>query len=96
MDKDEKEKRIQDAEDIRLMQSTPGWKILESLLQEQLQAYISDNAMSADNWENYLNKRGKIFGIQLLLTNIEDYKRMGEEAKEDKVDNYSEDTNGQM
>jgi hypothetical protein len=93
MDKDEKEKRIQEAEDIRLMKQTPGWIILENLLNEQLKAYITDNAIAANDWEDYINKRGKIFGIQLLLSNIDDYERMGEEAK---ADNYPEGTNSQI
>lgn len=93
MDKDEKEKRIQEAEDIRLMKQTPGWIILENLLNEQLKAYITDNAIAANDWEDYINKRGKIFGIQLLLSDIDDYERMGEEAK---ADNYPEGTNSQI
>lgn len=85
-DKNELKERVDFAEDILKMQKTAGWKKLEKLYREQLQAYIYDNATNATDWEDYLKKSGKIFGINLLLSDIEDIIRQGEEAKE-KIDN---------
>jgi len=74
--------RASDGEEIERMMATPGWKIVESLLKDQLEAYVADNATSAKDWNDYLEKSGKIFGIRLLLTDLDDYVRQGQEAKE--------------
>jgi len=70
-------------EDILKMKRTSGWKYLESLYKDQLNAYIADNAMNATDWNDYLKKRGMIQGINLLLTNIEDIERQGIEAQKE-------------
>lgn len=80
-DKDELQERIDFAEDIKRMQKTAGWKRLEKLYSDQIKAYTADNAINAKNWEDYLDKKGKIFGMNLLLTDIEDFIRQGEEAQ---------------
>jgi hypothetical protein len=79
---DELRQRIDFAEDTKKMLKTDGWIRHEALLKEQLQAYIADNSTNALDWNDYLKKSGKIFGINLLLTNIEESIRQGEEAKE--------------
>lgn len=81
-DLDELKERADFAEDIKRMMKTPGWKRLEKLYTEQLQAYIADNSTNAKDWNDYLDKKGKIHGINLLLLDIEDILRQGEEAEE--------------
>lgn len=81
-DQDELRERVDFAEDIKKMQKTAGWKRLEKLYKEQIQGYIADNATNAKDWNDYLDKKGKIHGMNLLMTDIEDFLRQGEEAKE--------------
>ena len=73
-------KRIDDAEAIARMRETDGWRIFEANLRSQLEAYVADNAMDATSWDDYLKKAGKIFGIRLVLVDLEDFQRQGEEA----------------
>jgi hypothetical protein len=70
-------------EDILKMKRTPGWKYLEKLYKEQLEAYRTDNATNAKDWNDYIDKKGKIYGINLLLTDIEDIERTGQVAQEE-------------
>lgn len=90
-DKDiaELKRRVDNGEAVKKMCETDGWKAVESLLQEQLEAYKIDNATEAKDWDDYKQKAGKIFGIQLLLTNISDFITQGQDASEelDKLNN---------
>lgn len=85
----ELKERVDQGDAVERMMKTDGWKLLGPLLHEQLEAYRVDNATAAKDWEDYMAKRGKIFGIELLLTDIEDYIRLGKEASEelDKLNN---------
>lgn len=78
----ELEKRVSDRDDILRMKKTQGWKLLEKLFDEQLKSYVADNATEAKDWNDYLRKAGKIFGIQLVMVDVEDYIRQGDEAEE--------------
>jgi len=81
--------RVDQGDAVERMMATEGWAIVYAHFQEQLEAYKADNATNATNWDDYLKKSGKIFGIQLFLANLEDFIRMGKEAAEklDKLDN---------
>jgi len=70
-------------EDILKMKKTNGWKYLEGLYRDQLEAYRNDNATNAKDWNDYIDKKGKIHGINLLLTDIEDIERAGELARDE-------------
>lgn len=87
--KEELKKRIDDGDAILRMTGTEGWQILEALLKEQLEVYKSDVLFNCKTWEQYQEQRGKAWAINLLLTDIEDYVRMAEEAKDQiqKLDN---------
>lgn len=87
-DLEELKERVDQAEMIREMKETAGYKFLEALLKEQQQAYEIDNATNALNWDDYLKKAGKIFGIQLFFADIEDIVRRGLSAADeiDKLD----------
>lgn len=74
--------RADRADAVSRMKATEGWQIVEALLREQLDAYEKDNAADAESWDEYLRKAGKIFGIRLLLIDIEDFERQGQSAKE--------------
>lgn len=82
-DINELEERVAFADDIEKMCKTPGWKRLEALLKEQSEAYIHDNATNASDWNDYMKKSGKIFGIQLMFADIADILIRGEQAKEE-------------
>ena len=75
------EKRVQDATDILKMSKTNGWIILNNLLQEQLEAYKAELLVGCKDFQEYQEKRGKAWGISLLVADVADYVRMGEEAE---------------
>jgi hypothetical protein len=87
--KEELKKRIDDADAIAAMMSTDGWKLLEALLREQLEAYKADVLFNCKSWDQYQEQRGKAWAINLLLTDIEDFQLQGAEASESitKLDN---------
>lgn len=76
------EEQLSEGELVEQMTDTKGWQIVEAHLKDQLMAYITDNATNASSWENYQEKAGKIFGIQILLTDIADFVENGKRAKE--------------
>lgn len=82
-DDEELKRKAELYEDILKMKRTSGWKYLENLYKEQLQGYITDNAMNAIDWQDYLKKRGMIQGINLFLTDIEDIEMQGQEAQKE-------------
>lgn len=75
--------RIDQGDEVERMLQTPGWKIVEGHLRDQLQAYMYDNASRAEDWNDYLKKAGKIAGIELLLTDISDFVEFGKQAAEE-------------
>lgn len=85
------QQQVEEGESVRSMMMTEGWKIVEKNLKEQLEAYVADNATSAKDWDDYLKKSGKIFGIQLLLVDLADYIRAGDQAKEELSKNPKSD-----
>ena len=78
--KDQLKKRCDDAKAILQMSRTPGWKLIETLLGEQLEAYKAELLVGCKNYEEYQEKRGKAWGISILKADLQDYIRMGEEA----------------
>lgn len=76
-------KRCDDAEAILTMKKSKGWKLIENLLQEQLEAYKAELLVGCKNYEEYQEKRGKAWGISILWADVEDYIRQGEEASEE-------------
>lgn len=74
------QKIVEEAGAVELMINSEGWQIVEKNLRNQLEAYIVSNSTEATDWDNYKKIAGKISGIQLLLVDIEDYIRKGQEA----------------
>lgn len=81
--RDQLARQAEQGEAVRRMRETEGWKIVESHLKDQLEAYEKDNAADAKSWDEYLRKAGKIFGIRLLLVDIADFERQGDNAAEE-------------
>lgn len=77
---EELKRRVDDAEAIQAMTQTAGWQVLTKLLDEQLDAYKADMLLQCKSWDDYQEKRGKAFGIQLLRVDVEDFIRQGEDA----------------
>lgn len=75
--------RVDRADAIRQMTQTEGWVLLSKLFQEQFEAYQADLLIGCKNWDEYLDKRAKAFAIRLLLTDIEDFIRQGEDAEKE-------------
>lgn len=82
-DTDDLERRVNDAESIKEMKETDGWQLVNKLFQEQLEVYKAELLIGCEDWETYLKKQSKAFAISLLLTDIEDFIRQGEEAQEE-------------
>lgn len=80
---DQLKKRCDDAQAILQMSETPGWKLIETLLQEQLEAYKAELLVGCKTYEEYQEKRGKAWGISILRADLEDYIRMGKEASDE-------------
>ena len=72
--------RVDLADSVAHMMQTEGWRVVEAHLKDQLAIYTADNACNAIDWNDYLKKAGKIAGIHLLLTDINDFILQGEEA----------------
>lgn len=71
---------VDQGEAVRKMTKTDGWKLLEQHFQEQQKAYQAELLIGCKNWDEYQEKRGKAFAIQLLLVDVEEFIRHADEA----------------
>ncbi len=62
------------------MSKTQGWAILKANFEEQLEAYKNQLLLGCSSWDQYQEIRGKAFAIRLLMTDLEDFIRQGEDA----------------
>lgn len=77
------EERIEQGDAIEQMVKSKGWGLLNTLLNEQLEAYKAEMLIGCASWDDYQEKRGKAWGIRLLLADIEDYIKRGKTAQEE-------------
>lgn len=75
------ELKVSEGNAVKEMTKTNGWNVIKMLLEEQFKAYQADVLLGCKDWSEYQEKRGKAFAIRLLLTDIDDFVRQGEEAK---------------
>lgn len=74
--------RIDDASAVEAMLGTEGWRLVSANLKELEEALAANNATEAADWDDYRTKAARIWAMRLLLSSIEDFRKMGKDAEE--------------
>lgn len=77
------EVRVEEGDAIEKMVKSKGWGLLNQLLNEQLDAYKVEMLIGCKSWDEYQDKRGKAWGIRLMMADVEDYISRGKQAQEE-------------
>lgn len=74
--------RIDDGLAIAQMMDTEGWKTLTACLESHLSDLTADLTLNCKSWDDYQEKRGKVYGIRLFEVTVADFLAQAQEARE--------------